>query len=56
MIKSKGFVVLKDGLFYRNNGNFTEELQKAKDYNSYSTAKKVAKKIGGNVRELYYST
>lgn len=54
MIKFKGFVVIKDGLFYKNDKEFVDDLDKAKDFNSKGTAKKIAKKVGGVVRELSY--
>ena len=54
MEKKLGFVVIKDGLYYRNNGEFTDDIDKAKDFNSQATAIKIAKKVKGYVRELYY--
>ena len=40
MLKERGYVVI------------TEDINKAKDFNSYATAKKIAEKINGEVREI----
>lgn len=45
---------MKDDLFYKNDKEFVDDLQKAKEFNSKGTAKKVAKKFNGEVRELAY--
>lgn len=55
MERFKGFVVIKDGQFYVNEKRFTDDLGKAKDFNSKGTARKVAEKVGGEVRELNYA-
>lgn len=54
MERFKGFVVIKDGEFYVNEKRFTKDVGKAKDFNSKGTARKVAEKVGGYVRELNY--
>ena len=55
MIRFKGFVVVKDGKFFTSQGTFDKDLSKAKDFNSKGTARKVAKKENGYIRELDYS-
>lgn len=55
MIKFKGFVVVKDGLFYVNPKRFSKTLSKAKEFNSKGTAKKVAEKFNAEVKDLDYS-
>jgi hypothetical protein len=53
--KFKGFVVSnKDGLFYKNDKEFVKDLDKAKEFNSKGTAKRVAQRIKGEVHELAY--
>lgn len=52
MIKFTGFVVIKNNKFYTNQGSFTEDIMKAKDFNSKSTAEKIARKHGGYVRQF----
>lgn len=55
MIKKHGFVVIVgQGNYYVNNKRVTDDLDKAKDFTSKSTAEKVARLVGGRVRELDY--
>ncbi|AEO93664.1 gp406 [Bacillus phage G] len=42
------------GLFYCNNKSFSKDINKAKDFTSYATAKKIAQKYNGDAREIYY--
>lgn len=57
MNKERGFVVIhSDGnKYYCNQDKYTTDINKAKDFNSYATAKKVAKKVNGIAREVFYS-
>lgn len=54
MEKFKGFVVAKKGQFYMYGGKLTDDLDMAKEFNSKGSAKAVARKIGGEVKELAY--
>lgn len=53
MEKIVGYVVAnKKGSFYVNNKRFTNDLQKAKEFNSLATAKKVANICDGVALEV----
>lgn len=53
MEKQFGYVVItEDGRFYKSAKRCTNDVDKAKDFTSYATAKKIAGKINGDVREI----